>query len=129
MLFNTFFQQELDGEYKTKLDFAKLTSPKVAELIAMEVLLIDEFSMLDKKCFEGISEILSIIDHSRRPGVASPDPFGSVHLLLFGGKRSFASTAGRYHGLEQKTNTRFQTVATRIFGGTVYRSALRPRDL
>ena len=75
---------ELDGEYKTKLDFAKLTSPKVAELIAMEVLLLDEFSMLDKKCFEGISEILSIIDHSRRPGVASPDPFGSVHLQLFG---------------------------------------------
>ena len=99
---------ELDGEYHTKLDFGKTTSPKVAELIAMEVLLLDEFSMLDKKCFEGISEILSIIDHSRRPGVASPDPFGSVHLLLFGGKRSFASTAGRYHGLEQKRTPDFK---------------------
>ena len=65
---------ELDGDYLTKLDFGKTTSPKVAELIAMEVLLIDEFSMLDKKCFEGIYEILSILDHSRRPGVASPDP-------------------------------------------------------
>ena len=75
---------ELDGDYHTKLDFGKTTSPKVAELIAMEALLLDEVSMLDKKCFEGISEILSIIDHSRRPGVASPDPFGSVHLLLFG---------------------------------------------
>ena len=80
---------ELDGEYKTKLDFAKLTSPKVAELIAMEVLLLDEFSMLDLRCFEGIQEILGIIDHSRRPGVTTSDPFGSVHMILFGGERFF----------------------------------------
>ena len=78
---------ELDGEYKTKLDFAKLTSPNVAELIAMEVLLLDEFSMLDLRCFEGIQEILGIIDHSRRPGVTTSDPFGSVHMILFGGER------------------------------------------
>ena len=87
MLLNTFFQQELDGEYKTKLDFAKLTSPKVAELIAMEVLLLDEFSMLDLRCFEKIQKILGIIDDSRRPGVTTSDPFGSVHMILFGGER------------------------------------------
>ena len=75
---------ELDGDYHTKLDFGKTTSPKVAELIAMEALLLDEVSMLDKKCFECISEILSTIGDSRRPGVASPDLFGSVHLVLFG---------------------------------------------
>ena len=75
---------ELDGECKTKLDFGKTASPKVAELIALEVLLLDEVSMTDKLCFEGIQNICSIIDHSRRPGVASADPFGSVHLLLFG---------------------------------------------
>ena len=75
---------ELDGEYKTKLDFGKTASPKVAELIALEVLLLDEVSMVDKLCFEGIQTICSIIDHSRRNGVASSDPFGSVHLLLFG---------------------------------------------
>ena len=98
---------ELDGEYKTKLDFAKLTSPKVAELIAMEVLLLDEFSMLNLRCFEGIQEVLGIIDHSRRPGVTTSDPFGSVHMILFGGKRSFASTAGRYQGLEQKRTPDF----------------------
>ncbi len=45
MLLNTFFQQEADGEYKRKLDFAKLASPKVAELIAMEVFLLERFPM------------------------------------------------------------------------------------
>ena len=76
---------DLDGEYKTKLDFSKLTSPKVAALIALEVFLLDEVSMIDQLCFTSLQEICSIIDHSRRPGAdASADPFGSMHLLLFG---------------------------------------------
>ena len=33
---------EFDGEYKSRLDFAKLTSIKVAELMMLEVLLLDE---------------------------------------------------------------------------------------
>ena len=33
---------EFDGEYKSRLDFAKLTNAKVADLITMEVLLLDE---------------------------------------------------------------------------------------
>lgn len=37
----------LDGEYESKLDFSKLSDQKVSELIAMELLLIDEVSMLD----------------------------------------------------------------------------------
>ena len=33
---------EFDGEYKSRLDFAKFTNAKVADLITMEVLLLDE---------------------------------------------------------------------------------------
>ena len=36
-----------DGEYESKLDFSKTTDQKVAELIAMQLLLLDEVSMLD----------------------------------------------------------------------------------
>ena len=76
---------ELDSEYKTKLDFAKVTHPKVAALLALQVLLIDECSMLDKQCYAGIEEVLSIVDHSRRPKApVSSDLFGDVHILLFG---------------------------------------------
>ena len=42
--------------------------------------------MLDQRCFEGIEKICSMIHHSRMAGAAaaSADPFGSVHILLFG---------------------------------------------
>ena len=41
--------------------------------------------MLDKVCFEGIQDVLSIVDHSRKPDTSvSADPFGDIHLLLFG---------------------------------------------
>jgi len=43
-LHNTF---GFDGEYESKLDFNKTTDQKVAELIALQLLLIDEVSMLD----------------------------------------------------------------------------------
>ena len=39
---NTF---DLDGEFQTKLDFSKPTQEKVAALISMGVLLLDEVSM------------------------------------------------------------------------------------
>jgi len=41
-------------------------------------------SMIDKDCFDGICEVLSIIDHSRRPNARGADCFGPVHILLFG---------------------------------------------
>ena len=76
---------QFDGEYKTKLDLAKLTHPKVADLMSLEVLLLDEMSMLDKLCFEGIQEVLSIVDHNRRPDApVAVDTFGEISLLLFG---------------------------------------------
>ena len=75
---------EFDGEFKSRLDFAKLTNAKVADLMMLEVLLLDEVSMLDTDCFDGICEVLSIIDHNRRPNARAADCFGSVHVLLFG---------------------------------------------
>ena len=47
---------DFDGEMKTGLDFAKLSHPKVAELMIMEVLLVDEFSMLDTVCWSSVEE-------------------------------------------------------------------------
>ena len=72
-----------DGEYKTKIGFTKQVQ-SVAELMWMEVLLLDEVSMIDDECFAGICEVLSIIDHSRRPNAREADCFGPLHLILFG---------------------------------------------
>ena len=58
---------DLDCELKTKLDFAKLGHPKVQSLMELEVLFVDEFSMIDDDCWSVISELCSIIDHSQRP--------------------------------------------------------------
>ena len=80
---------EFDREFKSRLDFAKLTNAKVADLMMLEVLLLDEVSMLDTDCFDGICEVLSIIDHSRRPNARAADCFGPVHVLLFGESPSY----------------------------------------
>ena len=37
---------DLDGEYKSKIDFTKTDNPKVRALLNMKVLLLDEVSML-----------------------------------------------------------------------------------
>ena len=44
---------EFDGEFSSRMDFAKLTSSKVKDLLLMQVLLLDEVSMLDTDCFDG----------------------------------------------------------------------------
>ena len=75
---------ELDGELKTKLDLAKLDHAKVAALMKLQVLLLDEVSMLDIDAWTAICSILSTVDHSRRPDVESSDAFGSLHVILFG---------------------------------------------
>ena len=72
---------EFDGEYKTKLDFAKVQG-KVADLMKTKVLLLDEISMIDVLAWQSICNVLSILADSRaEPG---PDHLGAVHLLLFG---------------------------------------------
>jgi hypothetical protein len=74
----------LDGELTTKMDFAKVDDPKVAALLAMQVLLIDEFSMLDEPAWNTIGSLLSMIDHSRRPNDANATSLGNIHIILFG---------------------------------------------
>ena len=74
---------EFDNEYKTKLDFTKQVQ-SVAELLNLNVLLLDEVSMIDDACFSGICDVLSIIDHTRRPNARAADCFGPLHVLLFG---------------------------------------------
>jgi len=75
---------DLDGEMTTKLDFAKVDDPKVAALLSMSVLLIDEFSMIDEPAWNTIASLLSMIDHSRRPNDTNASPLGNIHILLFG---------------------------------------------
>lgn len=40
--------------------------------------------MIDTDCANGVMDTLSVIDHTRRPNAHSSDPFGSVHVVLFG---------------------------------------------
>ena len=74
---------EFDNEFKTKIDFSKRTA-SVGELLGLEVLLLDEVSMVDDACFNGICDTLSIIDHTRRPNERPSDCFGPMHVCLFG---------------------------------------------
>ena len=75
---------DLDCELKTKLDFAKLGHPKVQALMELEVLFVDEVSMIDHDCWFVISNLFSIIDHSKRPHERGADAFGETHMILFG---------------------------------------------
>ena len=82
---NTIHQTfDLDGEMTTKLDFSKVDDPRVAELLAMEVLMIDEYSMLDEPAWMTIVSLLSLIDHTRRPNDAKASVLGNMHILMFG---------------------------------------------
>ena len=61
-----------------------ITNSKVQALLRLQVLLLDEVSMIDTDCGNGVMDTLSVIDHTRRPNAYSSDPFGSVHVILFG---------------------------------------------
>ena len=43
-----------------------------------------QVSMIDEKTWNVIVEILSVIDHSRRPNDPNTDAIGNIHILLFG---------------------------------------------
>ena len=75
---------QMDGDFQTSLDLAQLSHSKVKTLVELEVLLLDECSMLDGDGYSAIEEILSITDHNRRPNAGSHDAIGNMHLLLFG---------------------------------------------
>ena len=40
--------------------------------------------MMDVDCWATIVELLSVVDHNRRPNARAADPFGEVHVVLFG---------------------------------------------
>ena len=46
----------------------------------MEVLLLDEISMIDRDCFTSIKKVLSEVNADKQK-----DEFGTAHMLLFGG--------------------------------------------
>ena len=75
---------DLDTDFVTKLDFAKMDSNKVKALIELEVFLLDEVSMIDVDAWTAMVELLSIADHSRRPDQRVSDAFGNIHVLIFG---------------------------------------------
>ena len=75
---------ELDYDLKSKLDLAKTEHPKVAALLALEVLFIDEVSMIDVDCWSAVSELFATVAHAKRPDARSADVFGELHLILFG---------------------------------------------
>ena len=75
---------ELDYDLKSKLDLAKTDHPKVAALLALEVLFIDEVSMIDVDCWAAASEVFAAVAHAKRPGARAADDFGEIHLILFG---------------------------------------------
>ena len=75
---------DLDSEFRSKLDFAKFEHSKVAALLAMDLLLLDEVSMMDIDCYNSIAELMSLVDHSRRPDAELSDIMGSTHVILMG---------------------------------------------
>ncbi len=49
-----------------------------------------QVSMIDTDCWHTIVELLSMAQHTRRPGSNPRDEFGDVHVILFGlGPASF----------------------------------------
>ena len=75
---------ELDYDLKSKLDFAKTEHPKVAALLALEVLFIDEVSMVDVDCWTAASDVFAAVAREKRPDARAADDFGDIHLILFG---------------------------------------------
>ena len=75
---------DLDSTFQSRLDFARFDNPKVKSLLDMQLLLLDEVSMLDVEIWTTIVQILGCIDHTRRPDARDADVYGGVHLILFG---------------------------------------------
>ena len=56
----------------------------MAALMALEVLFIDEVSMIDVDCWSAVSQLFAAVDRSRRPNVHAEDDSGDINLILFG---------------------------------------------
>ena len=89
---------DFDGEYNSKLDLGKTQHPKVAMLLALKVLLLDEVSMLDTECFASIVKVLSNVSDTRGGGLDNLDDrlgIGKMHLLLFGDFKQLPPSTSR----------------------------------
>lgn len=82
---------ELDGSLHSKLDFGKLDDAKVAMLMHLQVLMLDEVSMLDENAWKSIASVLSIIDHNRRPNDVTGSSLGDIHVNRDSSSCSFVS--------------------------------------
>ena len=82
---------ELDYDLKSKLDLAKTDHPKVAALLGLEVLFIDEVSMIDVDCWTTVSELFAAVAREKRPDARAADAFGEIHLILFGQPLAFVA--------------------------------------
>ena len=76
---------DFDVDLSTKLDFAKTTDKRVKKLLELEVLLLDEVSMIDTDAWKAMAGLLSIVDVTRRPDAGiNADAMGNLAVLLFG---------------------------------------------
>ena len=73
------------------MDLSKTGHPKVAALLALEVLFIDEVSMIDVDCWTTVSEMFAAVAHEKRPDARAADAFGEIHLILFGQPLAFVA--------------------------------------
>ena len=52
--------------------------------MALEVLFIDEVSMIDVDCWSAVSQLFEALDREKRPNAHAEDAFGDINLILFG---------------------------------------------
>ncbi len=76
---------DFDGCYESRLDSSKTTNEKVDAVINLDVLMLDEVSMLDTDIWEAMTKILGLADHARHRGFRpESDEYRSVNLIIFG---------------------------------------------
>jgi hypothetical protein len=76
----------LNFDVGSKLNFEDRQDPGVAKLLGMDVLLIDEASMIDRSFWDNIADVLSRMPMSargRESAREAPDDYGRVHIIMF----------------------------------------------
>ena len=77
------FLLAMDGELNTKFDVSRQDDPKIQELNVIQVLMIDEFSMIDTETY---SKVVAIFRELRRGDAEkmTADGWGRMHVIFFG---------------------------------------------
>ena len=76
----------LNFDAGSKLNFEDPNDPNVAKLLGMDVLLIDEASMIDRPFWNSIADVLRRMPMSARARGSpheAPDDLGRVHIIMF----------------------------------------------